>query len=89
MAAEIGEFLISMPFDSLAPILSSSIVTLALSASVSELQPLEKCLILIGRRFDHFRSSEGQTNGGNRPATHDFLFNFKSNHSLSITVLKL
>ena len=68
---------------------STSIVTLALSASVSELQPLEQCLILIGRRFDHFRSSEGQANGGNRPATHDFLFNFKSNHSLSITVLKL
>ena len=68
---------------------SSSIVTLALSASVSELQLLEKCLILIGRRFDHFRSSEGQANGGNRPATHDFLFNFKSNHGLSITVLKL
>ena len=59
---------------------STFIVTLSLVATVSELQPYEICLNSIGPRFRHFRSREGQANGVTRPANHDFLFNFNSNH---------
>ena len=59
---------------------STFIVTLSLAATVSELQPYEICLNSIGPRFRHFRSREGQANGVTRPANHDFLFNFNSNH---------
>ena len=59
---------------------STLIVNLALSPSISELQPSEICLTSIGPRFDLFRSREVQANGTIWTATHDFLFNFNSDH---------
>ena len=55
-------------------------VTLALSARVSELQPSEICLTSNGPRFDLLRSLEVQAKGTIGTTNHDFLVNFNSNH---------
>ena len=55
---------------------STLLVTMALSASVSKLQPFEICLT----SFDLSRSLKVKANGAICKSMYDFLFNFNSNH---------